>query len=80
MSINKYKIISTIFRDETTDGDTITGGLDYVDGMGVTYGGLVLMLVDVQVGDLLFFTHVIFWVMRVGLLVGLRRKMKLSIM
>jgi hypothetical protein len=68
MSINKYKIISTIFRDETTYRDTITGGLDYVDGMGVTYGGLVLMLVDVQVGDLLFFAHVVFWVMGLGYL------------
>lgn len=62
MSINKYKIISTIFWYETTDGDTITGGLDYVDGMGVTYWWLILMLVDVQVGDLLFFAHVVFWI------------------
>lgn len=62
MSINKYKIISTIFWYETTDGDTITSGLDYVDGMGVTYWWLILMLVDVQVGDLLFFAHVVFWI------------------
>ena len=68
MSINKYKIISTIFWYETTDGDTITSGLDYVDGMGVTYWWLILMLVDVQVGDLLFFAHVVFWVIGLGYL------------
>lgn len=68
MSINKYKIISPIFRYKATDGDTIAGGLDYVDGMGVTCGGLVLILVDVQVGDLLFFADVVFWVMGVGYL------------
>lgn len=46
MRVDEHVVIGTIFGDEPANWDTVAGGLDDVDWLGVACGSLVLLVLD----------------------------------